>query len=209
MDRFFEPDALWFTVPAFLGTAVFALRLVLMLAAGVGGDLHFDAVDAAHGGGLDALGHGHDGALGHHVDGDAGAALKLLSFQSITAFLMGFGWAGLGALLGTGWEAPAAVVAGLVGGVAMMYLVAWLLRTAHRMEASGNVSIRSAQGAEGDIYVTVPAGGKGRGQVRINLGQRQRYFDAVAEEGSAELRTGMRVRVLRVNDDRTLTVGAA
>ncbi|NTV94050.1 MAG: DUF3108 domain-containing protein, partial [Thiobacillus sp.] len=81
-------NAALFGVPALLGTLFFVGRLVLMLVAG-DGDLHQDVgihVDAGTG---DVSGHT-----------DSSSAFKILSLQAVAAFLMGFGWGGLGIVRG-------------------------------------------------------------------------------------------------------------
>jgi len=190
VDFFFADGAGFFTVAAVIGTCVFALRLVLLLVAGdVGahgldlhGDIHFD----------------HSG--GHHPED----AFQILSTQGLIAFAMGFGWGGLGGLRGAEWSWLASAGFGFLTGLGMLYLMAGLMRTLQSLESSGNVSLGDALDRVGDIYVSVPAGGKGRGQVRLTLNNRQRIYDAVTEAG--EIPSNTRVRVIRVNDDRTLTV---
>jgi membrane protein implicated in regulation of membrane protease activity len=190
LDQLFSGYAAWFAVPAIVGTAVFLMRLVLMLVGGAAGDLDF-SVD-------------HVGADLHH--GDPGHALQILSIQSLFAFAMGFGWVGLGGLKG-GWGFTPSLLAGVAGGVGMVWLLGLLLKGVHDLQSSGNVSIDSAMGREGDVYATIPAGGQGRGQVRVTLSQRQRIYNAVTE--GEELPSSTRVRVTKVNQDNTLTVARA
>src|SRR5262245_46747336 len=99
LDLFFSNHAAWFSIPALIGTAFFALRLLLM---SVG--LHHDV-------GMD-VGHGdvHAGDV-HH--GDSSEAFKVFSIQSIAAFAMGFGWGGLGAFRGQDWTFPVSTMFGL------------------------------------------------------------------------------------------------
>ena len=78
-----------------------------------------------------------------------------------------------------------------------------MLRAMNELQASGNISIRTALGCEGDVYVTVPSDGVG-GQVRVTLDSRQRIYNAVTR--GEDLATGTRVKVVNVNDDNTLTV---
>jgi hypothetical protein len=99
------PVAIWFGVPALVGTVFFSLRMALMLIGGADADAGFDVdvnfdvdvdfdVDV---GDVDAISEtGGD-------PGDSTQAFKALSVQAIAAFVMGFGWAGLGALSGLGW----------------------------------------------------------------------------------------------------------
>ena len=206
LDVLFGQHAGWFTAPALVGTIFFLLRLLMP-----GGGDH-DAIGADAGGGdigdlADAHAGDHGGGHGGGAHHDAPSALKLVSVQAVCAFLMGFGWTALGAYRGTGLGPGVSALVGLAGGAAMMWLLGALLRSAMRLEGSGNISIQAAKGREGEVYVTVPAAGSGRGQVRVVIGDRQRIFNAVSAAG--ELRPSTRVKVVRVNDDHTLTVAPA
>jgi len=192
-DALFSGEALWFAIPAVIGTVFFAFRLVLMV---IGGDAgmagHFDA------------GAGHAGDL-HH--GDPADAFKLLSIQSIAAFFMGFGWGGLGAYRGADWPLTGSIVFAFGTGIGMMWLLALLFRAMLAMQSSGNVSIDDTVGIEGAVYATVPAQGQGRGQVKLVVGGRQRIFDAVSDGES--LPFNARVRVVSASENNTVTVTAA
>src|SRR4051794_36534401 len=95
-ELFFGDNAAWYTVPALIGSVFFAFRIVMLLvgagAHDIGIDLHGD-VHADAGGDLHA-----DGS-----HGDSSHAFQVLSLQSIAAFFMGFGWAGLAAYR-NGWH---------------------------------------------------------------------------------------------------------
>jgi hypothetical protein len=184
LDTLFDGSMLFFSIPAIAGSAFFALRMVMMLA---GGLAETDAGDAS-------------GADDHHSTD----AFKLLSVQAVTAFLMGFGWVGLGARISLGWEFGTSALLGAAGGAAMVWLMAWMFRTMFALQSSGNVNIADAVGREGSVYVTVPAHGEGRGQVRVVIDERARTYNAVSL-GDA-IPSQARVRVLQVNDDQSLTV---
>ena len=188
-DLFFSDGALWFTVPAILGTVFFVLRLALLL------------VGAGHDGGFDLHGDAGD------VHADSGHDFQVLSVQSIACFLMGFGWGALGALRGLGWQVPGSVLFGCAVGAGFVYILAILLRGMSELQSSGNIEIESAVGLEGDIYVSVPGESRGRGQVRLNIDERQRIYNAISSD--EPLPTGTRVRVIRANHDNTLTVARA
>ncbi|MBX3358405.1 MAG: hypothetical protein KF745_08250 [Phycisphaeraceae bacterium] len=200
MSLLFDNGAAWFSVPALFGTGIFVVRLLLML---VGGDGHLGLdTDFADGG-------AHGSLSGHASDaGDHGSthAFEVLSFQSICAFMMGFGWAALAAYKGSGLSVPVSVLIGCAAGVAMVWALALMLKGMHDLQSSGNVPLQATMGAEGDVYVGVPAAGAGRGQVRLVIGSRERIVNAVSEAG--ELPTRTRVRVTRVNEDNTVTVAA-
>jgi hypothetical protein len=189
LDLMFQDGAVWFTVPALIGTAVFALRLVLMLVGLAGHDLAIDLhADAS----LDA----------HH--GDPSEAFKVLSIQSIAAFLMGFGWGGLGAYAGSEMGPLKSAIVGIAVGAGMMWLLAQLFRFLYRMQASGNITIDAVVGRDAAVYLSIPAKGGGRGQIRIALEDRERFYDAISD--GDEIPTGARARIVRANPDNTVTV---
>lgn len=186
-DLFFSGNALWFTVPALAGTFFFMLRLVLMLVTGAGDGLHLD----------------HDVAM--DVDHpDSSSAFKLFSVQAISAFMMGFGWGGLGAYRGWGLPALLSVPVGIAVGGGMMWILAKLLSWIMRMQSSGTLEMGSALYEEGTVYIAIPPSRSGRGTVRVVINERMQYYHAVTE-GEA-IPSQSPVRVTAVNDDNTVTV---
>lgn len=184
-DTLFADNAAWFAVPAIAGTAVVVINMVLMLIGADGADLD----------------------IGIEGPGDSTHAFQILSVMSLSAFAMGFGWAGIAGLHGMGWSWIVSAAVGVLCGGAMMYIVALSLKGMHDLQSSGNQSLDSAMGVEGSVYLTIPEEGGGRGQVRIVVGDRGRLLQAVSEEGS--IPTGSRVRVVRINADNTVTVAPA
>ena len=190
-ERLFEGPALWFSVPALIGTSLFLLRVVLML---LGGDADVDVdldVDAAP---------DFDG-------GDSTEAFTVLSVQGVAAFAAGFGWGGVGSLLGTGWSPAVSMLVGVACGVAMVWLLGLLLKAVHDMQASGTLSPQAFVGATGEVYTNVPGHRAGQGQVRVVVSSRQRICNALTD--GPDLTTHTRVRVLSVNPDHSLNVTAA
>lgn len=205
LDSLFSGSAAWFAVPALVGTLFFVLRLVLMLV-GVGVD--HDTGDVLTDGGLLGGGHDADAPVGYPHDhhGDPASLFKFLTIQSALLFAMGFGWTAFGFLRGTKAGFGPSALLGVVGGVAMVAVFTKLLQATRRLEQSGTFDIGGTVGAEGQVYVTVPEQGRGRGQVRVVVGQRERILNAVSTSG--ELRPSSRVRILRIADDRSLVVEA-
>jgi hypothetical protein len=204
LDLLLGGNAVWFGVPALIGTLFFAGRVVMMLVGG--GELHADAGSADLGGGDlgggDLGGGGAGGADVHHAD--SSESFKILSIQAIAAFLMGFGWTGLGVMRGWGLPAIVGAGAGLVGGGAMMWTLGRLLRWIVRLQSSGTLPFEAALYEEGVVYVTVPAGRQGRGTVRLVVSERLLFQPAVTD-GEA-LATGTPVKITAINEDHTLTV---
>jgi len=194
-ELFFGGGAAWFSVPAILGTAFFAIR-ALMLLIGGGGDMSPDLhADIGHGG------------LEGDLHSDSGHDFQVLSVQSIASFLMGFGWGGLGMLKGSNFHGAAVGVVAVGCGVGMVWLLGLLLKGMADLQSSGNIAIAQAMGHEGDVYVTVPGQSEGRGQVRLTIHSQQKIYNAVT--GGEDLPSGTRVRVVKVNEDNTVTVARA
>ena len=91
-------------------------------------------------------------------------------------------------------------------GIGLNSLLRILMKAMYDLQASGNVNVGDAVGSEGQVYANIPASDGGRGQVRVVISDRARIYNAVST-GDA-IKTGSRVRVVRVNEDRTLTVTA-
>jgi len=183
-------QAIWFGVPALFGTAVFVIRLAMVLLGSHDSDL----------GGEHGLADAH--AHGDHPD--SGEALRLLTLEGGAAFFMGLGWGGLGALKGADWSLGASILVGLLCGIALLLVQAVAMRAVHRLQASGNVSIHDTKGLEGVVYVAVPPAGKGKGLITLVVRGKQRQFNALSE--GEEIPSQTRVIVDRINDDNTVTV---
>jgi len=179
--------ALWFSIPAFVGTLVFVIRLALMF---IGGEMHGD-IDL-------------DADVDTGMEADPGHGFEIFSLSTIASFLMGFGWAGLIGFTALDLSVTVSALLGLGGGAALVWLITILLKAVYDLQSSGNVSIEQAMGHEGNVYVTVPGDGSGRGRVRVIISETEKIYDAVTE-GEA-LERNARVRVAAVNADRTLTV---
>ena len=183
LDKLLTGEAIWFGVPALVGTLLFVIRMVLMLV-------------------------GHAGDVDHEVstqDGhDADGAFKALSLQTFMAFAMGFGWGGVLGMYTLHWDFGKSLGLGVACGVGMVWLLALMLKGMMELQSSGNVRLEQAVGAEADVYVQVPAKGQGTGQVKVVLKDRMRIVNAQSEGEAAP--TSTRVRVVRVNADNSVTV---
>ncbi len=195
LDAILSGQALWFGVPALAGTTLFVARLVMMLS-GLGGDIDGDGTP--DGGGGDA---GHGDVEHHH---DSTWIFKMLSVQTLAAFAMGFGWAGVGALNGSGLEMGWAILIALAGGVGMVWLLGLLLRSVSSLQASDNIDILRTVGLRGNVEVMIPGSGRGSGRVSVVVKDHRCSFNAVTEGEDLPSRT--QVMVLDVTDDHALRV---
>lgn len=176
MDFLFADGAIWFSVPAILGTLVLALELLL---GHVGGDLDADVPGSGH------------------AD-SPGAEVGWLSIQTLAAFAMGSGWLGLAALRALEVSFPVAVLIAIAAGFGVAWLMVTLMRSFLKLQRSDNISLDQTIGLEGTVYVMIPPVGQGRGRVTVVVSDRRREFDAV-QHGDEVLASNTRVRVVRVD----------
>ncbi len=204
VDLILCPVAIWFGVPALVGTAFFTLRMGLMLVGGADADTGFDVdvdvevdfdveVGDVDAGDVDAV----SDASGE--PGDSTQAFKALSVQAIAAFVMGFGWGGLGALNGLGWPLPGSLAFAILCGSGMVWLLGKLLRFVYGLQSSGTVEMYRALETEGTVYTQIPARAAGMGRVRVIIGERARYYKAITD-GDA-LPRDAKIRVVEINDE--------
>lgn len=166
---------------ALLGTALFALRMLLMFVIGLDGDIDVDIEDIEHGTGF-----------------------SLISLQSIIGFFMGAGWAGLAARLEWGLDTPiSAIIAGGFG-VVLMVLSAAMMFAALKLRHDVTYEMDDATGKVGTVYMTIPEKGSGTGQVRVTISGRQMTVEAVSSGEKLEAFTA--VRVDEVRGDKVLIV---
>lgn len=146
---------------------------------------------------------GFDGDADVEVDHhDAGSGI--LSVRAVTAFFTGFGWAGVAALE-AGWSLVPSVVVAMVAGGAFMGGVVALMRGLYSLRYSGNLDYKNAIGNVGSVYLRVPGGMTGPGQVEVMVQGRLRVVQAFTRS-PAELPNRSRIRVVDVMDEGTLVV---
>lgn len=183
----------FFLICALVGGTLFAFRLVMMFVGG--GDTDFDG-DV---GDVDI-----DVDADTHID-DAGPDLsfRFLSFQGLTAFFAMFGLVGLAMMRQSGQDEFRAVAAAMAGGAVTVWIMKFIFKKAGILQSSGNIRMQNAVGAEGDVYLNIPAEGIGKARVRVQ--DHLKIWDARTEDGH-DIKTGERVRVARVVDGNILVV---
>ncbi len=190
MDILFSPNALWFTVPALVGSGFLLMQIML-------GELGGDAESALE---LDA-----DFEADLAAD-DPGGEFRLLSLQSISAFGIGYGWVGLAALKALDLGFTGSVMVGVVAGVGVAWAFVLLSRSILRLQSSGNVTLRDVEGKLGDVYITVPPAGKGNGRIKVAVHNSHYEYNAI-QQGDEPIVTHTRVRIVRGNQStNTVTV---
>ena len=162
MDILFDDQAAWFTAPALLGTGFLMIQLVLVSSVATGPLMWIWTLISIPVGIIPAQ------------------SLGILSVQSLSAFFMGYGWMGLAGRIGS-WilVLPGAGLVAVASGVGVAWLMIYLLRTFLKLENNTNVSIHQAVGLVGEVYVSVPRAGEGKGEIILVINQSQHNYFAI------------------------------
>ena len=155
----------------------------------------------------------HDVDLDHDIDvgdggdtsiAEAGDSFQLFSIRSIISFFTIFGWAGI-TFLHLGWHPIGATIMAIVLGTGMMFLVSYIFHWMIRMQEDGTMNIHNAIFETGEVYIPIPANGKGKGKIQIAVQGTLRELEAITE-GNINIPTGTKVKVKEIIDDEVLVV---
>jgi len=173
-------DVVTYFVMAMVGTILFLLRLVVGLFGGDAGDFDVD------------------------MDAGSDASFTLFSLLSVMAFVMGTGWMGLACRIDFDLtRGPSAFIA--VGfGIIMMLLATGLMSFMRRLNEHVEIDPTTAIGHTGRAYVTLPAKGKGLGQIQVSVSGRLKTMPAASN--GEEIAAFADIKVVEARDDGTLIV---
>jgi hypothetical protein len=172
---------------ALFGSVFFLLRVITMIAGGLGAEAHDDMSDAPD-----------DSSQGSED------AFKLLSLNSLTGFIALFGWGGLAAYIQ--YSLPFSLALLIAGGCGLVAMLATslLFYGALKLRSDGErFAVEQAVGAAATVYLRIPADGTGR--ISCVVQGTKREIDAVSEL-SEEIPSFQPVLVTRALDSRTVAV---
>ena len=173
---------------AIFGGTIFGISSVLqLLGAGDSGNVDGGTGDAAA------------------ADGDGGAELgfKVLSIQSVGAFSLVSGSTGLAVSKELDFSAPTSLLASLVAGVLILWLMSLIFKAFNRFSSNGALDYSQALLETGEVYLTLPK--EGTGLVQLPIQGRLVTANARSLNGTP-IPTGTEVMVREVDHDDTLVV---
>ncbi len=201
-----------FALIAIPSTLILIVQTILMFI-GIGGEadgVSVDASDAVDSIGDDVSGggiFGDDVPGGTDIDGaeiPQEPGLRILSFRTVIAFLAVFGWVGI-ELLKLGAGSIAAIVVGVLSGLAIMIIMAFLIKELFKLQSSGNTDIKNAVGASGTAYIPIPSQRQGKGKVTVTFQNTTQELEAVTDE-EEDIPSYSEVLVVGVTGKDTLVV---
>ncbi len=192
---FLTPDSTSFEITLWLaavgGSLFFFLRVMMVLVMGFADDIDI---------GVDDVDFDDSSGDAAHTE----AAFKLFSLNTISAFVMMFGWSGLTAYLQFQLPSFAAILIALVVGFFAMYVTAWMYKAAARLASAGaDFKISEAVGLRGTVYQEIPATGVGKIQVTVN--EMLHELQASSDNGSS-IDSFSTVEVVGIANGDTVTV---
>ena len=125
---------------------------------------------------------------------DVGGMASLFSIRSMINFFVGFGWAGV-SLRQVIDNDVLLVVLSLVIGLFFGYWYLFFRKKLMELESNGAYKVTDCIGKEADVYLHIPAGG--RGKVQVSLGGSIHELDAMSDSND-DIPTGQRVKIVRV-----------
>lgn len=129
---------------------------------------------------------------------------RWLSLQTLTGFLMLFGWTALTCQKQFGLQSVATLTLAVFAGSAAALMVRFILKLSRKLKSSGNVyRIEEALGKEAYVYQCIPKGGKGK--VSLSIQQLTHEIDAISDH-EEDLPSFVRVQITRKIDDHTVVV---
>ncbi|MEP0263122.1 hypothetical protein [Dokdonia sp.] len=147
---------------------------------------------------------GIDGDVDADVEGDTGIGFQFFSFKNIVAFFTIFGWSGI-SFLEAGMSKGIVVLLAAVCGLAMMFVMAFLVYQMHKMTSSGTLKMKNAIGQIGEVYLTIGANRSRMGKVQITVQGTLRELDALTDE-DADLSTHTVITVKEITSNGILIV---
>ena len=186
-----------FAVPA---TVILILQTVMLLFGLGGGDGDLDT-DCDGGFDCDDVPDDFEAdAAGNFGDG----GLRLFTMRGIVAFFAVGAWAGIAALQ-MGAPVWASIITFLAVGFLAMVGVAYFIKWSLKLQSNGTLKYSNAIGLVGEVYMTVPASGSGKGKINVVLQERYAEIEAVTN-CDRELKFGEQVKIVGLADSNTVLV---
>ncbi len=180
MSEFLTIENIFWTLAVF-STVLYILKLLVFLV--VGGDMEVDA-------NFDSI-------------TEVETSFTFLSVQSILAFLMGFGWCGISAIMQFSVSTQIALAIALLCGFVCMYVSAWLMFSIKKLNKRVVTDINELVGKEGKAYTAIEP--NALGQIEISLNNKLTILAAV-NVSAEKIEAFAPVKVEKVEDKKIYVV---
>lgn len=173
----------FYVVSAIFGGVVLLIQLVLTLIGGADLDVDVD--------------------MDLDVDHSSDWSFQWLSVQSVSGFFLMFGLVGMAIIHEFGKGRMESLVGATAAGLMTGWVIYKMFVSMKKLESSGNIDMNNAIGQEGRVYLTVQ--GNETGRVELVVQDKLTVYDAVSET-KEKIETGEQIKVVRLINDKTLSV---
>lgn len=90
-------------------------------------------------------------------------------------------------------------------GILFMFISMSLFYLVSKMQRSGNINLKNAIGATGEVYIPIPANRQSYGKIMVVIQGGLRELEAITDE-TEELKTGTKVTIVSVEGESKLLV---
>lgn len=141
-----------------------------------------------------------------YVGEDAGIGYQFFTIKNMVAFFTMFGWVGVAAYKG-GANEWLTIIAALVGGLAMVGIMALLFKNVAKLKHSGTMQISNAMDQVGETYLFIPAKRGGIGKVHVKVQGALQELQALTDDAH-DIPTGKLIKVTGILNNKILLVTA-
>jgi len=145
-----------------------------------------------------------DGDVDTDVEGDVGIGFQFFTFKNLVGFFTIFGWSGI-AFMDAGYSKGLIALLSSICGLAMMFVMAFLIYQISKLASSGTLNMQNAIGQIGEVYLTVGANRSRIGKVQITVQGSLRELEALTDSDT-DLTTNTVVKVNEVTANGILIV---
>lgn len=168
---------------AIIGTAIFAVQLVLTMIGMDGTDMDFD-MDSA-----DTM--------------DLGGSISLFSIRNLVNFTVGFGWAGV-SFANVIENRLLLTAAAFLVGVGFVLMFFYIKKQTRKLEHNGAFRIEECINKTVDVYLRIPEGKSGKGKIQVSINGSIHEIDAMTE--GETITSGKKATVIGIIDNATVLV---
>ena len=147
---------------------------------------------------------GFDGDVDADIEGDTGIGFQFFTFKNLVAFFTIFGWSGI-TFHDSGYSQGIVILLSTICGLAMMFVMAFLIYQISKLSSSGTLDMSNALGQIGEVYLTVGANRSRIGKVQITVQGSLRELQALTD-ADIDLPTNTVVKVNEVTANGILIV---
>ena len=141
---------------------------------------------------------------GPDIDVDGADGMALFSIRGIMGMAAIGGWSGL-VMHEAGINIWVTILLAVAFGFLALVGIAYIMKLASKLQASGNIDLGRAIGKVGTVYIPIPPSMQGTGKINITL--QERFLEVTAmTNADRKIATGESVRIVATDENSVVVV---